>query len=191
MPMSDIEAYSNNIIVEELFRKYYKILLTYAYRLLGDKHMSEDIVQDVYYELWKKRDELVLKDTIKFYLFRSVYTKALNYLNSKAYTDQVPFGQSTEGCIQQIYLQSQQFDQESELTYKELQEAVNAVVDALPEQCQRVFILSKKYELKNREIAEQLDISVKTVEKHISKALSILRMSLKDIRLILLLPLFL
>ena len=187
--MSDIEAYSNNIIVEELFRKYYKILLTYAYRLLGDKHVSEDIVQDVYYELWKRRSELVLKDTIKFYLFRSVYTKTLNYLNSKAYIDQVPFEQSTEGCIQQIYLQSQQFDQESELAYKELQEAVNAAIDTLPEQCKRVFILSRKYELKNREIAEQLDISVKTVEKHISKALSILRMSLKDIRLILLLPL--
>jgi len=189
--MSDKEAYSNERIVEELFRKYYKILRAYAYRLSGDKDVSEDIVQDVYYELWKKRDELVMEDTIKYYLFRSIYTKTLNYLNSKIYTHQETFEQSTEGRIQQIYLQSQLYDQESDLMYKELQAEVNAAINDLPEQCKKVFILSRKYELKNREIAEELGISVKTVEKHISKALSQLRLSLKDANLILLLPLIL
>lgn len=188
--MSNRETYSTNAIVEELFRKYYKILRAYAYRLSGDKYVAEDIVQDVYYELWKKRDELVMENAIKFYLFRSIYTKTLNYLNSKNYTDREAFEESTEGRIQQIYLQSQLSDQESELMYKELQAKVNAVIDSLPEQCKKVFLLSRKYELKNREIAEQLEISVKTVEKHISKALSVLRLSLKDTGLILLLPLF-
>lgn len=177
--------------VENLFRKYYKILRTYAYRLSGDKDMAEDIVQDVYYELWKKKDDLVLEDAIKFYLFRSIYTKTLNYLNRKSYTSEEAFEQSTEGRIQQIYLQTQGFCQEEELIYKELQKEINAAIDLLPEQCKRVFILSRKYELKNREIAEQLGISVKTVEKHISKALSLLRISLNNIELILLLPIFL
>ncbi|MDR1201437.1 MAG: RNA polymerase sigma-70 factor [Tannerellaceae bacterium] len=189
--MIDKEVYSTDTIVENLFRKYYKILRAYAYHLSGDKHMAEDIVQDVYYELWKKRDGLVMEGAIKFYLFRSIYTKTLNYLNSKTYTDLEAFEQSTEGRIQQIYLQSHLSDQESELIYKELREKVNSVINSLPEQCKKVFILSRKYELKNKEIAEQLDISVKTVEKHISKALSILRISLKDIGLLLLLPLFL
>lgn len=188
--MTDKDVYSINI-VEKLFRKYYKILRAYAYRLSGDKDTAEDIVQDVYYELWKKRDELVMEDAIKYYLFRSIYTKTLNYLNSKAYTEQEPFEHSTEGRIQQIYIQSFIYDQESELMYKELQGEINTVISSLPEQCKKVFILSRKYELKNREIAEQLGISVKTVEKHISKALSILRTSLKDIRFLLLLPLFL
>jgi len=151
--------------------------------------MAEDIVQDVYYELWKKRDELVMEEAIKFYLFRSIYTRTLNYLNSKSYTDRETFEQSTEGRIQKIYLQSHASDQEDELIYKELQEQVNGAIASLPEQCRKVFILSRKYELKNREIAEQLDISVKTVEKHISKALSLLRVSLKDVSLVLLLPL--
>ena len=190
MRMAGKDVYSANT-VETLFRKYYKILRAYAYRLSGDKDIAEDIVQDVYYELWKKRNELVMENTIKYYLFRSIYTKTLNYLNSKTYTDQEPFEQSTEGRIQQIYIQSHMFDQESELIYKELREEIDTVINSLPEQCKKVFILSRKYELKNREIAEQLDISVKAVEKHISKALSILRLSLKDVRFILLLPLFL
>lgn len=188
--MSDGETYSNEAIVEILFRKYYKILRAYAYRLSGDKYVAEDIVQDVYFELWKKRDELVMSHTIKFYLFRSIYTRTLNYLNSKNYTDQEAFEQSTEGRIQQIYLHSQMFDQESDLMYKELQQKINLLIESLPEQCRKVFILSRKYELKNREIAEELGLSVKTVEKHISKALAILRLSLKDARLLLLLPLF-
>lgn len=188
--MVDKETHSTNI-VENLFRKYYKVLRAYAYRLSGDRIIAEDIVQDVYYELWKKKDELEMENAIKYYLFRSIYTKTLNYLNSKTYTEQEPFEQSTEGRIQQIYLQTFTYDQESELMYKELQQEINTAINSLPEQCKKVFILSRKYELKNREIAEQLDISVKTVEKHISKALSILRLSLKDLRFILLLPLFL
>jgi RNA polymerase sigma-70 factor (ECF subfamily) len=189
--MIDKEAYSTDTIVENLFRKYYKVLRAYAYRLSGDKHMAEDIVQDVYYELWKKRDKLVMEEAIKYYLFRSIYTKTLNYLNSKTYTSLEAFEQSTEGRIQQIYLQSHLSGQEDELMYKELCERVNSAINSLPGQCKKAFILSRKYELKNKEIAEQLDISVKTVEKHISKALSILRISLKDIELFLLLPLFL
>ncbi|MDH6342581.1 RNA polymerase sigma-70 factor (family 1) [Parabacteroides sp. PFB2-12] len=188
--MTDKESYSTHI-VEQLFRKHYKILRAYAYRLSGDKDVAEDLVQDVYYDLWKKRDELVMEEAIKFYLFRAIYTKTLNYLNSKSYTEQESFEQTTEERIQQIYWQSHSSNQEDSLIYKELQQEVTQAIDALPEQCRKVFILSRKEELKNREIAEQLGISVKTVEKHITKALSLLRVSLKDAGFILLLPLFL
>ncbi len=189
--MKDEETLSNQRMVEELFRKYYKILRAYAYRLVNEKDIAEDIVQDVYYELWKKKDELVMEKSIKYYLFRSIYTKTLNYLNSKSYTDRETFEHSTEGRIQQIHLQSYTSDLEDELMYRELQSRVNTAIGSLPEQCRKVFILSRQYELKNREIAEKLGISVKSVEKHITKALSILRLSLKDVSLILLLPLFL
>jgi len=185
------EVHSAGIMVEYLFRKYYKILRAYAYRLSGDKDIAEDIVQDVYYELWKKRDDLVMENAIKFYLFRATYTKTINYLNSKSYTSQETLDQSTEWHIQNIYLQSHQSDQETLLIYKEIQQEINVAINALPEQCRRVFLLSRKHELKNREIAEQLGISVKAVEKHISKALAALRLSLKDVSLTLLLPLFL
>ena len=188
--MKNENIHSNDIVVEELFRRYYKILRAYAYRLLGDKHTAEDIVQDVYYELWKKKDSLVMEDAIKSYLFRSVYTKVINYRSSKLFTTREALGDSTDDKIQQIYIQSQMTDQESELIYKELQLNINTVINSLPEQCRKVFILSRKHELKNREIAEQLGVSVKTVEKHISKALSVLRTNLNDTDMILLIPLF-
>lgn len=189
--MEKIDAYSDRVAVEELFRKYYKILRAYAYRLSGDKNTAEDIVQEVYYELWKNKDNLTLENTIKYYLFRSVYTKTLNYLNSKEYTNKEPFENSTEGRIQRIYMESQWSDQETDLIYKELQNRINSIIDSLPEQCKKVFLLSRKQELRNKEIAELLNISIKTVEKHISKALSILRQQVKSSGLLLLLPLFL
>jgi len=180
-----------DIIVEELFRKYFKILRVYAYRLLGDKHTAEDIVQDVYFELWKNKDSLVMEDAIKSYLFRSVYTKVLNYRNSREYTAKEALEETTDYKIQQRYIQSHMTNQESEVVYKELQSNIKLIIDSLPDQCRKVFILSRKYELKNREIADKLGVSVKAVEKHITKALAVLRLSLKDVNLILLIPLFL
>lgn len=188
--MVNREDNSKKSLVEELFRRYYKILRAYAVRLLGDRDMAEDMVQDVYYELWKRQDQLVMEEAIKSYLFRAIYTKCLNYLNSRSYTDQEPFEQTTEGRIQHIYLQAQMSDQESELIYRELRDKIHAIFETLPEQCRKVFLLSRQQELKNREIAEQLGISIKTVEKHISKALSVMRTHLDDMGLILLLPLF-
>ncbi len=184
--MKHEKTYSNQGVVEELFRKYYKILRAYAYRIINDTNTAEDIVQDAYYELWKKNDSLVFDQYIKYYLFKSVYTKALNYLHSKAYLTHEELYQSLDTKIQQIYIQSQLLEQENDLFLKELQEIIQQTVGSMPSQCRKVFLLSRKDELKNKEIAEQLGISVKAVEKHISKALHILRSKLNGIEISLL-----
>lgn len=189
--MDNEKSYFNQKIVEELFRKYYKVLRAFAYRLLNDKEVAEDVVQDVFYDLWKKQEVLIFDTAIRSYLFRSTYTKSLNYLNSKFNTSQESLEQSTENKIQQIYIQSQLLAPESDLLLKELHTEIKAIVDSLPDQCKKVFILSRVSELKNKEISDRLGISIKTVEKHISKALSILRLNLKDMDIILLLPFFL
>jgi len=176
---------SNQEIVEELFRRYYKILCAYAYRLVNDKHVAEDIVQEVFYELWKKQEQLSFDTTIKYYLFRSIYTRSLNHLSSKNVMNLEYLKRSPEQKIQEIYVQSHSLDQENELSVKELQEKIDKTINSLPEQCRKVFILSRKYELKNKEISEHLGISIKSVEKHISKALSILRSNLKYLGIIL------
>jgi len=189
--MKDEKIHNKDLLVQELFRKYYKVLRAYAYRLLEDAYMAEDIVQDVYYELWKRKDSLTMEDSIKSYLFRSVYTKVLNYRNSKEYTTQETIELSTEDRIQQIYLQTNATDLESDLIYKELQLKIHTIINQLPEQSRKIFLLSRKYELKNREIAEKLGISIKAVEKHITKSLAILRLNLKDANIIILISLFL
>jgi len=181
--MGNKETDSNHKIVEQLFREHYKVLRAYAYRLVNDKYIAEDIVQDVFYELWKKQEKLSFDTTIKYYLFRAVYTRSLNHLNSNT-TKQESLQLSVEQKIQEIYIQSQSLSQESDLSVKELQKKINSAIDLLPEQCRKVFILSRKYDLKNKEISKQLGISIKSVEKHISKALSILRSKLKQINIL-------
>lgn len=175
----EYEIDGHHSTVEDLFRKNYKILRAYAYRLLNDKGMAEDVVQDVFCELWKRRNDLIMEENLKSYLFRSTYTKSINCLNRKGYMDHDFFGGSVDSCIQELYLQTQPPDQESDLIYNELQKKITEIIESLPEQCRKIFILSRQYGLKNKEIAVQLKISVKAVEKQISKALVVFRSNLK------------
>ena len=114
--MRNEDQSSKEILVEDLYKKYYKILRTYSYQLHRDKDMAEDIVQDVFVELWKNKEDIVMEENIKSYLFRSVYTKVLNYRKSMEYTTQEALEHATEDKIQQIYLQTQQSNPESDVT---------------------------------------------------------------------------
>lgn len=108
-------------LVEHLFRQYYKILRAYAFRLVNDLDAAEDIVQDVFVALWNKRADLHEDGTIKSYLFRAVYNKSLNYLNSKKYAEE----DSLELFIDRLnVLRAQDVNQENLFLVKELQEEI-------------------------------------------------------------------
>lgn len=164
-------------LVEQLFRQYYKILRAYAFRLVNDRNAAEDIVQDVFVALWNRRTELHTDGTIKSYLFKAVYNKSLNYLNSKKYTEE----DSLELFIDRLNtLQTQDGNQENLFLVKELQKEIENFTHTLPRQVKRVFILSRARGLKIPEIAHEMELSHKTVEKYLSKALAELRIYLKD-----------
>lgn len=157
--------------LETLFKRFYKPLRAYAFRFVNDKDLSEDIVQDVFYELWKRRESIRFEDeSVKSYLFKAVYTHALNALDKKQ-QDVYPLKPERDGYIGSVrfllYANSEQ-----SLLLKELEEEIMSYINTLPPQCHKIFMLSRSYGLKNREIAEQLNISIKAVEKQISKALS-------------------
>lgn len=164
-------------LVEKLFRQYYKILRAYAFRLVNDTSAAEDIVQDVFVALWNKRDYLDADAAIKSYLFKSVYNKSLNYLSSKKYTEE----DSLEIFVDQLsVLQADGGNQENLFLMKELQKEIEHFTETLSHQTKKVFILSRTDGLKIPEIAEQMKLSHKTVEKYLSKALANLRIYLKD-----------
>ena len=141
--------------LETLFKRFYKPLRAYAFRFVNDKDLSEDIVQDVFYELWKRRESIRFEDeSVKSYLFKAVYTH------------------ERETDILDQYVSSYMQNSEQSLLLKELEEEIMSYINTLPPQCHKIFMLSRSYGLKNREIAEQLNISIKAVEKQISKALS-------------------
>ena len=115
--------------------------------------------------------EVLFKRFYKPYLFRAVYTHALNALNKKQ-QDVYTLEPAREADILDQYVTSYMQNSEQSLLLKELEEEILSYINTLPPQCHKIFMLSRSYGLKNREIAEQLDISVKAVEKQISKALA-------------------
>lgn len=158
-------------VLEALFKRFYKPLRAYAFRFVNDKDLAEDIVQDVFYKLWRRRESIRFEDeAVKSYLFRAVYTHALNALNKKQ-QGVYPLEPERESDILDQYVSSYMQNSEQSLLLKELEEEIMSYINTLPPQCHKIFMLSRSYGLKNREIAEQQGISVKAVEKQISKAL--------------------
>jgi RNA polymerase sigma-70 factor, ECF subfamily len=173
-----------------LFRAYYKSLRAYAYRYVNDVFAAEDIVQDVFCQVWKKRDDLQKIDSIRSYLFTAVYNRACNFSKHKKVESVYQNQQlSVYSELESYYSQQIQGNSDS-LILLELENKIAEVINELPEQCKNIFVLSRFHDLKNQEIANKLGITVKAVEKQMTKALAILRIRLKDYLLLLICHIF-
>jgi RNA polymerase sigma-70 factor (family 1) len=158
---------------EQLFKTYYTPLCNYACSLIKDIDESEEVVQNMFYNIWNKREALQINNSVKSYLYRAVHNDCLNKIK--------------HGKIKSVYAEDYKksadasFEDASKtLQAKELGKQINEAIASLPEQCGIVFKLSRFENLKYTEIAEHLNISVKTVENHMGKALKIMRERLKD-----------
>ena len=174
-----------------LFRRFYKPLRTYAFRFVNDTDLAEDIVQDTFFELWQRRDSIEFEGAVKSYLFKSVYNRSINVMHKKYQNKEYSLDESNESDILEQYMSANILNSEQSLLLKELEAEITLFIDTLSPQCKKIFLLSRSYGLKNREIAEQLEISIKAVEKQISKALSGLKKHLTEEGLISLLILLL
>ena len=163
----------NKPAFEQVFRSYYSLLCRYAKSLLNDLDEAEEVVQNTFYIIWNKRESLEIKTSVKAYLYKAVHNDCLNKLKHlkvrKVYADDY------KNSMGKAYEDSGKL-----LQAKELRQKIDEALANLPEQCGRVFKLSRFEELKYAEIAEQLNISVKTVEIHMTKALKLMREHLKD-----------
>lgn len=161
---------------EEIYTKYYDALVNYADRLLNDMETARDVVQQVYYKIWENHKTLNISTSIKAYLFKSVYHGCLNTL-----AHQKNIQKYEQEQLSDLYFSSviQSPEAEEALWRSDIEKAIQEAIAVLPEKCREVFVLSKIEGLKNREIAEKLGISEKTVERHMSIALSKLREELK------------
>lgn len=154
-------------LFKETFLERYDSLCAFAFKYVRSITIAEDVVQDVFYELWKKRDSIDLSLPLKPLLYTLTKNKSIDYLRKMQYEEEKL--QAKESLDQ--YVRNLIINQEDDFHFNQLKEEIAAGIEALPEQCKRVFTLSRFEGLKNKEIAEQLNISVKTVEKHISKAI--------------------
>lgn len=157
---------------EQLFKMYFKSLHAYACTILKDAATAEEMVQNVFFKLWEKKEQIAVQQSLNAYLYKTVYYECLNYIKHskvraayKSYT----LNNSTE--------EEQTSDRTS---LRELEGRLDIAIKKLPEQCRAIFQLSRFEELKYKEIAERLGISIKTVENQMGKALKILRKELSE-----------
>lgn len=167
----------------QLFREHYPALRAYAEFLLG-AGSAEDIVQDVFLVTWENKDTISIHSSIKAYLFKTVYNRCLNNLRHlkivHATRQQVEHGLK----MQELLLADPEKNHIIQQMYmNELRDEMNEAIDSLPEKCREVFQLSYLSGLRNKQISEQLGISVSTVEKHISHALKTLRKTLGHLKI--------
>lgn len=163
----------NEQAFEQLFRAFYERLCQYAHSIIKDADDAEEVVQTIFLNLWEKRNDFEIALSLKAYLYRAVHNHCLNrikHLNvreaHKSYS---------------LYYQADAQESIMEAIYgNELEDRIERAVSGLPEQCQRVFRMSRFDELKYQEIADELGVSIKTVENQIGKALRILRSELTD-----------
>ncbi|MCW0483940.1 RNA polymerase sigma-70 factor [Gaoshiqia sediminis] len=162
-----------------VFNTYFESLEVFAKAYVGDDEIAKDMVQDVFTNLWGKRTTLPDKIYLKAYLYQATRNTCLNYL--KRLKVQAKFEKRTVDNYNDLLLNYEALSQLNldTLSYDELLETLNKAINQLPEKCREVFELSRYEGMKNREIAEMLNISVKAVEGHISKALRQLKDQLK------------
>ncbi len=155
---------------EKIYHLYWKRLLAIAYHHIGEKTASEEAVQEVFTSLWQRRNDLII-ESLPNYLASAVKFNVFNQLLKENRRRQL---------LSQHYAPETQVHPDSHLHARLLEEHIQGIVDKLPKKCRLVFVYSRHDGLSLDEIADKMNISIKTAEAHLSKALRRLRLSLKN-----------
>ena len=161
------------VAFEQLFKMHFRGLHAYAYTIVKDDAVAEDIVQNVFFKVWEKRELLEIESSHKAYLYKAVYHDSLNYLKHKKVK-----------AAHAMHVVRQSNDKVENTSGKvlttELKERIQVALNELPEQCRTVFQMSRFEGLKYQEIAHEMGLSVKTIENQMGKALKLLRLKLVE-----------
>ncbi|PWJ59387.1 RNA polymerase sigma-70 factor (ECF subfamily) [Dyadobacter jejuensis] len=166
--------------LELLFRRFYGPLCSHAVRFVYSRQIAEDLVSEVFFQFYRTRSYENITTSYTSYLFRSVRNECYSYMKREC-----KYKVDSLAVSGDINLSSNQPEPDAEIHFNNLSIKINEVIDQLPKQCQKVFLMSRFENKKYHEIAKELDISPKTVEVHVSKALKFLRASLSGEWLIL------
>jgi RNA polymerase sigma-70 factor, ECF subfamily len=158
---------------EALFKNYYSSLCSYANQFLKDIDASEEVVQEVMFRIWTNRESLVIDSSMKSYLFRAVRNGSFNVMKHLKVREEYRSWREHQGDDSHL-------SKEDEMIASELEQKIREAIDKLPMERRKVFIMSRYDGLTYGQIAEKLNISVKTVENQMGKALKTLRVELSD-----------
>lgn len=156
-----------DIALREMYDNYYALLCNQIFMILKDRDAAEDIVQDVFYSIWCNRDKISINQSFELYLRKACRNRTLNYIRDyhKRWED--------DSILEEVF--DTELNSDELLTMGELNTLIHEQISRLPKKCGVIFSLSRFEEMSYQDIADSLNISVKTVENQISKALRILR----------------
>jgi RNA polymerase sigma-70 factor (ECF subfamily) len=159
---------------EQLYKSCFSGLYAYACTILKNEGVAEEVVQQVFFKIWDKKEELDFTISLKAYLYRAVHNASLNYIKHRKVKA------TSESGI--VFLMKQQTEPaDKKLLNKEMEGRLRKALNELPAQCRTIFQLSRFENLKYHEIASELGLSAKTVENQMGKALRLMRSKLADL----------
>jgi RNA polymerase sigma-70 factor (ECF subfamily) len=165
---------------EQMFKTHFKRLHAYAFTILRDEIQAEEMVQKLFFKLWERNENLSLTGSVSSYLYRAVHNESLNYIKHQKV-------RSNHQLNVAYSMKNEVEHPAKKIMASELEKKIHSALNELPEQCRTIFQMSRFDELKYREIADKLGISIKTVESQMSKALRLLRVKLVDFLIFILL----
>jgi RNA polymerase sigma-70 factor, ECF subfamily len=155
---------------ERIFKEHHTHCLAFATHYIGDPYEAEEVVQLVFFQLWEKRAGIAIQGSERSYLFSAIRNTAISQWRK----------QNVRSEKETSFGKMQDVEVHMSLQARELEGKLEAALEKLPERCREVFVLSRKQQLKYAEIASVMNISVKTVENQMGKALKILHQELKE-----------
>jgi len=165
--------------LKQIMETWYSRLYNFANGYLKNEEWSKEVLQDVFLQLWDHRAQLYEDTSLKAYLFTITRNRCIDVMRKERAALQFQKDKKEEYLRLMNSYHALHDPILNEIFTKEFQSGIDKIIDALPDQCRNVFILSREKGLKNREISEQLGLSLKTVESHISKALKTIRLELE------------
>jgi RNA polymerase sigma-70 factor (ECF subfamily) len=171
--LAELLRAGDKLAFKELYIRYWDLLLDIAYKRLDSIDNAEELVQDLFVDLFLKREKLNITSSLEGYLKTALKYKIFNTFRSQyihnRYVDRILNEKGVIGL-----------SPEHEMQNKELSQKLDRATQKMPDKCREVFLLSRMEQFSNKSIAEKLNISVSTVEKHISKAIKILKIDFKE-----------
>lgn len=162
----------NDLAFQEIYDAYWERLFAYAYNRLHSREATEEVVQDVFFSLWSKRESLMITSSLSAYLYGATRHRLLNELRSEKVRKL--YAADYALFVRHLYDNSNVEQQD----LNDLKHSIEASVAELPRQCQSVFKLSREEHIPNKTIAQKLKISTKTVENYLTQALKHIRTAL-------------
>lgn len=165
-----LDSSNASLAFEEIYNHYSKNMFIYAMSVFKDKQICEDIVQNVFIDIWSKRKQLKIKK-LKAYLFKAVKYQIFNYLRDRKISHE---------DLTRLNLIDISMDVSRKLEFEELEELIDKEVNKLSSRCRQIFVLSRYQHKSNKEISSELGISIQAVKNQISKALGSIRQNISS-----------